>query len=148
MTLNQISATERRDQKRIPAFLLAASPFLQTSLKKKKKNCLNPLQQHQQGPRNIHTAFFLFLSFSSSIHLTWIPLSLQGLQTNWTNHAKSRGSFKKKKKETNTRWRNEAIRRLAFLIESHLIAAEPAADVRQMSRWVACNNTEFLPWPQ
>lgn len=77
------------------------------NLFKKTKTCLNPLQQHQQGPRNIHTAFFLFLSFSSSIHLTWIPLSLQGLQTNWTNHAKSRGSFKKKNKKNKykvTKW--------------------------------------------
>lgn len=33
--------------------------------------------------------------------------------------------------------RNEAIRHLAFLIESRLNVPEPAADVRQMSRWVA-----------
>lgn len=140
MMLNHISATERWDQKRIPAFLLAVSPFLQTS-QKKKKNCLNPLQQHQQGPRNIHCilplVFFLQPSFNMDPTLCTASRQIEQTTQNPVGRFKKK---RKRKRETNTRGRNEAIRHLAFLIESHLIAAEPAADVRQMSRWVACNN--------
>lgn len=97
--MNHISSTERWDQKWIPAFLLPVFLVFAVFQKKKKKENQTPLILSSNISR-AHATSTLYSSsfFLQSFHFTWIPLSLHGLQTNWTKPSKTPKVVYKKKK--------------------------------------------------